>query len=324
MTEYSIGYMNSYTAMVTAHQLLSGDKMAPEQLKSISECHIYIITARPSPYFKPDSLKHENDLLSGKVCYRIDGVEKEIDFSGFGWELVDGAVSIDCKYPFKEIISRNPEGNEVRYIAASYLANIYLSEGSEHLTDLNNYEVLYVGQSIGNTGNRNALDRLTNHSTLQKILAQVGYDYPDKEIMIFMHEFKHEYMFSSTDGRAKDSDTSDANETRLFNAIENPPNKRQKIGMVEAGLIRYFQPHYNEIYKIKFPSTKLKVLNSCYELDISGLTIELNSTDLNYFLHSATVRTDNHHIAQFDLFDALERNSFFTPTGMTINPKVIK
>ncbi|MGR6771640.1 hypothetical protein ACU36R_08430 [Pectobacterium brasiliense] len=297
--------------------------MSQEQNDSISECHIYTITARPAPYFKEQSIKHENGKLSGYICYKIDGVEKTVEFNDYPWKLDKDAVSICCKYPYKEVISYDADGKECTYFPASHLVNMILMNGVKTKDDLNNYEVLYVGQSLGNQGNRNALDRLKKHSTLQKILSQTAYDYPDKEIVIFMYEFKHDSIISSMDGRASDADQSDKNEERLFNAIENPPNKRQKIGLIEAGLIRYFQPHYNEIYKIKFPSTKHKVLKSCYNLDISGLSVELNSETLNSFLYSNSVRSSNHHIAQIDLFKSIDRSSFFSPTDLKLNPEVI-
>ncbi len=321
VTEYCIGYLNSYSAMVTAHQLSSGAKMTPEQISSFSDCHIYAITARPTPYFKKDSIKYCDEKLSGSICYKIDGVEKEIEFNNYKWKLDSNAVSVECKYPYKEVISYDKDGNECStYVPATYLASVYLSKNRN---DLNDYEVLYIGQSLGSQGNKNALDRLSSHSTLQKILARTSYEYPDKEIVIFMYEFKHDRMYSSIDGRASNADNSDKNETRLFNAMENPPDKKQKIGLIEAGLIRYFQPPYNEIYKIKFPSTKHRVLNSCYNLDISGFIVEINCENLNYFLHSKSITSSYHHIAKIDLFNSIDRSSFFSPTEFKISPDVI-
>ncbi|MCL6365255.1 hypothetical protein EXT60_13510 [Pectobacterium carotovorum subsp. carotovorum] len=321
-TEYIINYLNSYTGMLTAQQLLSGDKISPEQNTAISECHIYTITARPAPYFKEQSIKHEDGKLSGCVCYKIDGIEKTVEFNDFPWKLDKDAVSISCKYPYKEVISYDADGKECTYVPASHLVNMFLIN-EVNKTDLNNYEVLYVGQALGNLGDKNAIDRLKKHATLQKILSQTHYDYPDKEIVIFMYEFKHDSMISSMDGRASDADQSDKNEERLFNAIENPPSKKQKIGLIEAGLIRYFQPHYNEVYKIKFPSTKHKVLTSCYNLDISGFSVELSLEDLNSFLYSNAVSSSDHHIAQIDLFSSINRSSFFSPTEFKMNPEVI-
>lgn len=324
VTEYGIGYMNSYTSMVTAHQLLKGGELNSADSEDISNCHIYIIAARPSPYFMPGSLTHENGKLSGKICYRVDGRENEIAFEGYPWILEDDAISIDCKYPYREIRSINHEGQEVTYLPASYFASTYLQRIGDIIGDLNRYEVLYVGQALGDQGNRSALDRLKNHSTLQKILALTNHDYPDKEIMIFMYQFEHAQVITSIDGRAKGADHTEENENRLMNTIKNPPNKKQKIGMIEAGLIRYFQPHYNEIFKIKFPSTKHKVLKSCYDLDITALVVELNSSDLNYYLYSQQIKPKTHHIAQIDLVHSENRMSFFYATGFKNNPEIIK
>ncbi|WP_084637644.1 hypothetical protein [Paludibacterium yongneupense] len=324
VTEFGIGYMNSYTSMLTAHQLMKGGELNSVDRENISKCHIYLIAARPSPYFKPESLVYENNILSGTLCYRIDGVENEIAFGGYRWKLEDDAISIDCKYPYREIRSLNKEGHKVTYLPASYMASVYLPRNCTSTLDLNSYEVLYVGQALGDQGNRSAIDRLRSHSTLQKILALTNHDYPDKEIMIFMYQFDHEQMLTSIDGRAKSADNSDENEGRLVNAMNNPSKKKQKIGMIEAALIRYFQPHYNEIFKIKFPSTKHKVLKSCYDLDITALVVELDSEDLEFCLYSKRVKQSSHHIAQIDLVSSQNRQSFFFATGMTENKEVIK
>jgi hypothetical protein len=323
ITEYGLGYMNSHTIMLTAHQLMQGGTMAPERQEEFDKCHIYIIAARPAPYYKPETLKLQDDKLSGSFCYKIEGKEYEVPFEDFPWKLEDDAVTIECKYPHREIHSLNAEGETVTYLPASYLSIGFASQDYKNRNDLNYYDVLYVGQAIGQ-GNRSAGDRLRNHGTLQKILAMTGNDYPDKEIMLFTYQFENDQVFTSMDGRAKDADQSDLNEERLMNTINNPPNKKQKIGMIEAALIRYFQPHYNEIFKIKFPSVKHKVLKSCYDLDVSSLIVELDSTDINYFLYSSHVEARDHHIARIDLFAEKNRYSFFHATGMVEMPGIIK
>lgn len=323
ITEYALGYLNSYTGAVPAHQLLRGGTINPEDEKNISKCHIYIIASRPIPYFKKDKLNLNNNKLSGEVCYRIEGEEKCIPFEGYPWKLDHKDSVIECKYPYREITSHNPDGTEGTYVPATFLTLSFQRESIGNFDDLSRYEVLYIGQSIGQ-GNRCASERLKNHSTLQKILALTNHDYPDKEIMIFMHQFDHEQVFSSMDGRAENADTSNKNEDRLINTIQNPPSNKQKIGLIEAALIRYFQPHYNEIFKIKFPSTKHKVLQSCRELDVTSLVVEINCDNLNYTLYSNTVKDNMHHIAKIDLVASENRSSFFNLTGFSDNPDIIK
>lgn len=312
VTEYALGYMNSYTTMMTAYQLMSGWNLTEGQ-EEVDKCHIYMIATRPNAYFISDTLKHQADKLSGQIGYKISGVEHRLDFSDIPFELWDDAVEFRCNYPFREIWTYNAAGEKLRYFAASYYASLldaYKIDGR-----LNAFQVQYIGQAIGQ-GNRSAQERLASHSTFQKILALSSHATPDDEIVVFMFQFDHEQIFSSMDGRAKDAIADNTNETRLFNAIRNPPNKKQKIALVEAGLIRYFQPTYNEMFKIKFPSTKQKTLQSCRELDISALVVELDTSDLGFNIGSPTVEATEHHTARYNLVNQENRMSFFNFTGM--------
>jgi hypothetical protein len=184
------------------------------------------------------------------------------------------------------------------------------------------FNVLYVGQAFGD-GNRAALDRLKSHSTLQKILARTPYDLPDEEIVIFAFEYSQDQVFTTMDGRAEGAISDDSNEERLFNAIDNPPSKKQKISMIEAGLIRYFQPKYNKVFVNKFPSIKAKTLKSCLDLDVTGLVVELNTDELGFYLYSDVVSPKMHHFANYELVASKDRASFFNVTGMVDFPGVI-
>lgn len=319
VTEYAYGFMNSYTYVTPAHQLLGDNKLDSTKEDQLAKCHIYIIAMRPTPYFDPNSLRCENNLLSGTLCHKVNGEEIRTEFTNYLWKIEDNAI-LECPYPHREAICRLPDGSEGEYyIPASLLASEYRSP--EYV--LNDYEVLYVGQAIGNKAKRSATERLKSHSTLQKILASTSQELPDNEIMIFMYEFENDQLFSSTDGLAKDANNTSENEKRLMNAIRNPPNKKQKIGLIEAGLIRYFSPKYNKIYKIKFPSTKHKILQSCKTLDATGLAVELDSSDLGCRLFSPTVAASDHHTAHFDLVSQEERMSFFNMTRFGRLPNVI-
>lgn len=322
VTEYALSFMNSNVILMTSEQLMSGDVMTEDQKREIDKCHIYMIATRPQAYFKENEFTYENNVLSGSLFYKIEGNEHEIKFDGYKWLREREVVKTTCPYPHREICNYDENGNITTYVPASYLSMNINSD----IKELACYDVLYVGQALGAQGNKSAFQRLQSHSTLQKILAKIHYNSPDKEIMILMYQFDHENMFTSMDGRAKDVDQSDKNEHRLFNAVDNPPNKKQKIGLIEAGLIRYFQPEYNEMFKIKFPSVKHKTLQSCYKLDISGLIIEINTEHehLNYLLYSKKQNKRYHHIAQIDLVAQKNRMSFFQSTDFVMSPDIIK
>ncbi|HBX7701047.1 TPA: hypothetical protein MIG26_27045 [Klebsiella pneumoniae] len=77
-------------------------------------------------------------------------------------------------------------------------------------------------------------------------------------------------------------------------------------------MIRYFQPKYNAIYRESFPASDQKILAGCFELDFSGLTVELELSESPLRLYSERVKSSFHHIAAFNLTDEQERLGFFT------------
>ncbi|WP_332102766.1 hypothetical protein [Klebsiella variicola] len=320
--EFAFGYLNSFTAMVTAQQLTSDAKINLEQEVQLSKCHIYFICARPIFYFIDGTIKHENNMLSGDIGYKIEGKESKFHFE-YNWVLEDDAINVICNYPFKDVVSINSEGKEVTYMSASMIATIY-SGKLDCYSDLSSYEVLYIGQSVGRNGNRNAVERLKNHAKFQKILAQTHYNKPDQEIMLFMYAFEHEQVFSSLDGRSGLIDDTDSDDKRFKSALKNRPNQNQAINMIEAALIRYFQPEYNEKFTESKISPKLKALAKCYDLDMSGIVVEVNTEDLFYSLYSKSVKKNYHHIVKIDLVSHQQRSSFFRPTGFNALPDIIQ
>lgn len=179
---------------------------------------------------------------------------------------------------------------------------------------LDELEVIYVGQAFGD-GSRNALDRLRNHSTLQRILAESAAKRPDDELIIVLVEYAEYQIFSSIDARAKQAIRDERDTDRWLNLFDNPLSEKTQISLAEAGLIRYFRPLYNEIYKKNFPKEDQKILNEAYRLDFSGLVVELNTEDLGTKLKSTHIGAGLHHIANYDLHDISKRQSFFALTG---------
>ncbi|AZE85580.1 hypothetical protein C4J98_4195 [Pseudomonas orientalis] len=308
ITEFAIAYKNTRWCLVTANDLMSDIEFDEASQDVADKSHIYIIAARPACYIKSCAHNPTTSTISGEVGYRLNGLEHVLSFKDYPFELIDGAVKVTVEpYPHRNIWTLDAASEKVRYLSASTLALVadYQNEAGV----FNQFETLYVGQAFGD-GSRSAQTRLKSHSTLQKILARTAHEYPDREIVLFMFEFEHDQIISGMDGAPGAIDTNE-NEERLFNAIENPPSKKQKISLIEAALIRYFQPKYNDIFRTKFPSTKLKTLQSCYDLDISGLIVELSLSELDFVLYSDSVKPKWTHFAQYDLVSVQNRASFF-------------
>ena len=308
LSEFAVNLCSARWLLTSASQFMTGGIIGRQEQEVANSCHIYLIGKTPVIYFCKDSLRYENSILSGRIFYRIEGVSREKEFS-FPFPLLDGATQVKIsKYPHREVLTLDENGNEVRYLPASAVC---MGTGW-HLvnTELSDIEVLYVGQAFGD-GTRNAFDRLKNHSTLQKILAQAQYESPDYEVQILTFEYAPYRVISQMDGRAGNVISDYRDMERFRSIINNHLTDREQICLVEAGLIRYFQPRYNEIYKDNFPNDKHKILEGCYNLDFSGLIVEINTDELRFRLFSPTVKPKRHHICQIDLLDPEKRWGFF-------------
>lgn len=210
--------------------------------------------------------------------------------------------------------------NTVGYLSASA---VYITHGY-HLknNDMSDIEVLYVGQAYGD-GKRTSWKRLQNHSTLTNILAQAHNENPDYEIQILMFEYFPYRIITKVD-RASSNTNLDYNDLDKFRKInENPLSVHEQICLIEASLIRYFQPKYNKVYKDSFPNGKFKILARCYDLDFSGLIVEINIKDLGFRLYSSTIIACQEHTCMIDLIDPQDRRGFFYDGGFKF-PNVIR
>lgn len=305
LSEYSVHICSSKWIMMPSDQIQSNGTMDEEAEKVSKSCHIYLICRRPSTYFLKDTMKYDGEILEVDVGYKIDGKEESFSYKS-KFPLLDGAVSLAISdYPHREIITYDKDGEEVRGLPAG-LISINQDWGSP----LKQLEVLYVGQAFGN-GSRSAHERLKSHSTLQKILADSHHKYPDGEISVLMVKFEPYQLLITMDGRSDVKNDNKVENNRLRSIQENPLTEKQQIGLVEAALIRYFQPLYNDKFKIKFPSPKVKVLRECYELDFSGLVVEMNTEELRFRLYSDSRALNYHHICNVDIVDEKSRAGFF-------------
>jgi len=281
LSEFAVGMYTARWIMIPSSEI-NTDKEIPLKVQEVLDvCHIYIISKIPSLSFCKDTFEYKDETITGNLLYKINGEKRELSFKQ-NFPLLDNATGVKVsKYPHREIITFNAENQNIRNLPANLLglgSQIHVKN-----KELRNLEVLYVGQSYGDSGNRSAIDRLKSHSTLQKILADVQHSSPDDEVYVLTFEYMPYQVITIMDGRsnAKIKDYRDIQ--RFHSILDNPLTEYQQICLIEAGLIRYFQPTYNKIYKDNFPSEKHKVLEKCYKLDFSGLIIEINTQELSFF-----------------------------------------
>ncbi|MBR9970892.1 hypothetical protein [Magnetospirillum sulfuroxidans] len=288
----------------------------PEEARQLArDCHIYLICRRPSLTLKPGSISLGDGVCRGVIIINELGRMREVSFKLNG--IPDNFHCMkESAYPYKKIEAFDVGGD----LLWSALINMALPMMVLADNSIRNLEVCYVGQAYGD-GTRSAADRLKSHSTLQKVLADSAMERPDLEVVLLMFQYEQQVFFSF-DGRSSDAPPPEADGNRIGDTLDGVPlDEKKTIAIVEAGLIRYFRPEYNIKLRDWYPKEGQKLLDECYELDFSGLIVEINTENAASPIYSSSRAPGIHHIANFDLHDPEVRRSFFAmmegmPTDM--------
>jgi hypothetical protein len=257
----------------------------------LANCHIYMIGLLPIV----DFVGLRKGSGSFIATLRLLGKERDIEVEiPEGWDVGEekGAYYLS-----------DPQGQ--RYTLKEEWLLSQLSAAPEFT-----FDVQYIGQAYGEAGERNALDRLKSHETLQKIAVQgvpAGYG-----LNLLLLEISPDNMLVTMfNPSAEKKDTSGerikAGLDKLFGTDE-----KERVALYEAALIRYFQPKFNKEFTESFPSTNLKVLRDCYNKDFSAVVAEINLETLPFAIGSKVVRPAVTHIAKFDLHKEADRQAFFS------------
>jgi hypothetical protein len=260
-----------------------------------------------------------------RICLVPDRIQKNTyNFAvkhGDDYCKIDGSLliseehAVNIEYPFTKFhITNNLTGEVCDGKCGTLLSKIFKNYGCFdecnsyyhericHTCDMHgacydkclDLEVLYVGQS------HDSNKRLSGaHKTLQKINLETMINEPDHEIwIVLLSDFRVKLHTTIADGMNDN-----------FNApIVNPlfvskMEKKEITNLVEAGLINYFKPIYNEIYKYSFPNKNHKSYPFAYKNNINALSLELNTSYIVSRTCSSEVSASTLHIPIFKLFD---------------------
>lgn len=284
-------------------------KNPPQTIEELKNCHIYTICTRPRIKIDINSIIIEEKEITGFFTFltELDNkipfwIHKKSFFEDFKYfkRSLEKPDFIEVYSNTDELISTFPE---------VLLPCTFSRFGdNKYFTDL---KVVYVGQAYGESGERDAITRLKSHSTLQKILSDINATDYNQEVLICLFRYSDPRYILSMDGHGNPKITGDVDLNRASTLMSTPPEEKNNITVVEASLIRFFQPKYNKIFKDSFPSTNQKMLHHCYNYDFSGIVTEIDTEDLSISLFSDYVKSSWHHIAKFDLHNETDRRKFF-------------
>ena len=272
LAEFGLNVFTSYKTIIPVEHL--------DQIDDGHKYHIYFIMSCPKIVIEKDSLFTNENGISLTLKEMKNEEENLLNVSSIkihpGLDHREIELSTKFPYNFLRIIIKH-EDFLIKYkytsiinIAAQALLN-YCRDNEPW-----EFEVLYIGQSYGESGERTAQQRLASHSTLQKILTDCYSKYPDRQLYVLLLEMTP--MLNMTfDGRTKKFSATKTEDDSHFNeVITNLPEYQQVINITEAALINYFKPIYNTCFVENFPNINHKGYQQYFALDYNGLSIELD------------------------------------------------
>jgi hypothetical protein len=268
--------------------------------------HIYMICRRPRIGIRPESTVFTKNYVEGEFFIQKGEKKEIIEFKTPNKTNRDD-LKMYSDYPYTEFFVKSDAGEVV---SSGKTALLMASCGSD-LWKYLNLEILYIGQSFGVGGERSASERLKKHSTLQGIYSEAIQRSPDQEIWLLLSTFQ-EILLSSFDGSKSNYGTSDEEDEEHIKEILNTEvSLQQKINFTEAALIKYFQPHYNKIFKDTFPNPKHTSYSECYDLDLNMVSVEFHTEGLGTKLYSNEIDPKIRHFCMYPLHSKEKRMYMF-------------
>ncbi len=267
MAEFGLTVFTSYRNLIPISEL--------DNIEDDNDYHLYSIMASNKLIIDKSSIILSEEGVSCIILKIQENIENKIFINNLllHEDIDHSKIEFDLKYPYETITFKGLSKSNTPFditVDTHYLAYFYASGLSWDL------EVLYIGQSYGENGERKAQDRLKSHSTFQKILSDCHSKYQDKKLYLFLMEMTP-LLTTTFDGISKNYEKSDEEDKKHIEQIfANPPKYKQIINISEAALINYFKPKYNVNFIENFPDKAHIGYRQYYDLDYNHLTVEID------------------------------------------------
>jgi hypothetical protein len=299
--------------------------------EALTGCNIYLICRRKRISVCPNSLECTQGFIKGDFRVHDDSL---FAFERFPFLQVNRFTRMGTTVHALNAIACS-SGYETRVFdtvqqQTKVPTHVLIANSHHSLSSMTDLEVLYIGQAYGDDGSRIAVDRLSSHSTLQRIMAESCETNPSDELLLLMFRFEHAQIIASSAGdlTVTPSATSEQEYEHMQRVHKVTFDRKQRILLAEAALINYFKPKYNKMHTDSFSFEKkkrldkLKTVKSLLAKDFSALIVEINTSNLGSKLFSQVAPTYKLQ----DIFSSEQfRRSFDTgfkePKGPAANDK---
>lgn len=293
---------------------------------ALEGCNIYLICRRQRISIDPYTLRVSDGLLHG--TFRHHGADI-FDFEDFDFFQTRYLLD-NNNQPVRFSIAKttNSSGFEAVVLdeqnrCSTMPAHALIANTNHKLNNRTDLEVLYVGQAYGKQGARLAVDRLSDHTTFQRILAESAETNPCDEILLLFFRYEHAKNIISTAGdfSAEPTASVDEEQRHLQSSGTLKLDRRTRITLAEAALINYFKPKYNILHKNSFHPKrmkKLKTLEKLFELDLTALTVEINTSNFKSKLFSSSAKAKSiQDVLDQAAIERIQSKSWLDESGIT-------
>ncbi|MEI6411624.1 MAG: hypothetical protein WCR52_19700 [Bacteroidota bacterium] len=277
-------------------------------LDRVRSCMIYLICSRPIITIIPESFEQYEDYCQFDINYRINDREyrKKVNTPKGLVKRFGGKVEVS-KFPHTSIHYYDKDNNLIVNMLISNF--VHLLEGIP--AEVSNHEVLYIGKGTADC----AIDRLNGHTTLEKILADVLRDEPNKEVVILLYNFeiKKSAISNSKIGESAEIRGETAKE-HFIKIAEYKPGIDEQTKIAEALLIDYFSTSKYNTHFSNGLSLKAGIFDNIRDFDFDALAVELDNENIGFLnLFSKKIAPNYFHHALLDIRKLEGRISVFDP-----------
>jgi len=284
------------------------------QLRSeLQKYNIYLVGRRPRISLLPDSLSLNlsKQYINGVFTVNLGLEIKQIPFKYENIFNLPITAIENIKYPFDHLrfVLDDKHPMQIRMHDVIRLS-------SSNLEPFSDLKIEYVGQSFGEDGNSDAIDRLIGktgkqgHGSLQKVLADINANNPESEVYILLYSYSFYKKVTIAGAGPEPKVPFEESPDRIDEMLNATVPRKNRIDLVEASLIRYFQPQYNDIYKKTFPKVTHDILKTLFDLDITGLSTSMSVNEHNIRLYSEKVSPSDQHLSMYSILKDKDRASF--------------
>lgn len=275
-------------------------------LDRVRNCMIYLICSRPIITIIPESFKKYENHCQFDIRYRINGTEHKKSVKTPKGLVKDYGGKVEVSnFPHTSIHFYDKDDNLIVNLLISNF--VHLLEGIP--TEVSNHEVQYIGKGTADC----AMDRLNGHTTLEKILADVLRNEPNKEVVILIYNFEIKKSAISNPKIGELAEIRGETARKHFIKVaEYKPDIDEQTKIAEALLINYFSTSKYNTHFSNGLSLKAGIFDNIREVDFDALVVELDNENIGFLnLYSEKIAPNYFHHAWLDIRKLEGRISVF-------------